>query len=205
MDQWPYGQEVEYLRPMSGGYQIRDQRAMHFVTFQVVSWVDIFTRKSYRDDFLDALRYYRDNQGLRIHAWVVMSNHVHMMLSATQPVNDLSSVIGRLKSFTAQLIYKTLNEEPESRRDWMIALFTKASDAHQRNSRYQIWTHDNHPIELNTNEKVADRLDYIHQNPVRAGIVGLSEDYLYSSARSYAGLTGLLKVDFVDVQLKTVR
>ena len=55
-------------------------------------------------------------------------------------------------------------------------------------TNYQFWQQHNHPIELNTNEVIDQRLNYIHQNPVEAGIVLSAEDYLYSSAINYAGL-----------------
>jgi len=40
------------------------------------------------------------------------------------------------------------------------------------------------------------RIKYIHENPVRAGLVGIPEDYLYSSASNYLGLKGLIEVDY---------
>lgn len=58
---------------------------------------------------------------------------------------------------------------------------------------------DNHPIELATNEMQEQRLRHIHHNPVEAGIVLEPEDYLYSSARNYAGLTDTL-LDVILIQ-----
>ena len=59
---------------MSQGYQIGDPRECHFLTLQVVDWLDVFTRKSYRDIFIESLKYYRANKGLYVYAYVVMSN-----------------------------------------------------------------------------------------------------------------------------------
>ena len=56
------------------------------------------------------------------------------------------------------------------------------------NEKNQFWQQHSHPVELNTNAMIDRRLDYIHNNPVEAGIVLSAEDYLYSSAMNYAGL-----------------
>lgn len=61
----------------------------------------------------------------------------------------------------------------------------------------QLWTHENHAVELTTNDMLDSRMQYIHENPVRAGLVEKAADYLYSSARSYAGLDGLMAVDYI--------
>jgi hypothetical protein len=76
----------------------------------------------------------------------------------------------------------------ESRRELLMWLFEKAGTHNPNNTRYQFWQQNNHPIELNTNEKLDQRLNYIHKNPVKAGIVRHPEDYLYSSAGNYARL-----------------
>ncbi|MEX2592814.1 MAG: hypothetical protein WD426_08565 [Anditalea sp.] len=64
-----------------------------------------------------------------------------------------------------------------------------------RSEGIQFWTHDNHAIELYRTEMIKTRMNYIHENPVRAGLVEEEEDYLYSSARNYGGLKGLIEVD----------
>ena len=66
---------------MSQGYQIRNQQAIHFVTFTVIGWVNVFTKDPYRILVLDSLRYCQTNKGLVVHAWVIMSNHVHFIIS----------------------------------------------------------------------------------------------------------------------------
>jgi REP element-mobilizing transposase RayT len=171
---------------------------MHFVTFQVIDWVDVFTRQIYRDEIIDNFQFYRKQQGLQVHAYVIMSNHIHAILSATQGKIDLSTLINRFKSYTSRSIEKLLQEEPESRREWMIERFQLAASQHQRNAKFQFWTHDNHPIELDTIEKLRQRMDYVHDNPVKAGIVEKPKDYLYSSARNYHGLWSVMPIDPID-------
>lgn len=184
------------------GYNINDQKSLYYVTFTTVYWIDIFTRTVYKDILIDNFRFYMENQGLKIHAYVIMSNHLHAILSATQSKNDLSSIIGRFKSMTSKQIVEVIKTENESRREWMLALFKKAALNNKRNKTYQVWQQHNHPIELDNAEIARQKLNYIHENPVKAQIVSNEEDYLYSSAKKYAGLPGFLKIDFLDLGLE---
>ncbi|MGL1885369.1 MAG: hypothetical protein OCD76_02545 [Reichenbachiella sp.] len=61
----------------------------------------------------------------------------------------------------------------------------------------QFWTHENHAVEMNSNDLWNSRVNYIHQNPVREGWVAQAKDYLYSSASSYAVLQGLVAVEMI--------
>ena len=72
-------------------------------------------------------------------------------------------------------------------------------------NEYQFWTHENHDVELTSNEMIDSRLDYIHQNPVRAGIVENEADYLYSSARNYHELSNLIAIDKNYLKYTTVK
>ena len=66
----------------SGGYKIRNQAEVHFITFAVVEWVDVFTRKEYRDILVDSIKYCQAERELKLHCWCIMSNHVHLISSA---------------------------------------------------------------------------------------------------------------------------
>jgi len=114
-----------------------------------------------------------------------MTNHVHIILSSEKGL--LSDTIRDMKSHTSKKILDSVHEPGESRRSWMLNLFGFAATRHKRNSKYQLWTHDNHPIELISNHFFDQKLEYIHNNPVEAGIVENAHEYLYSSARDYCG------------------
>ncbi|MGZ6251429.1 MAG: REP-associated tyrosine transposase, partial [Candidatus Chromulinivorax sp.] len=66
------------------------------------------------------------------------------------------------------------------------------------NINFQLWQQHNNPVELSSKQIAWQKLEYIHQNPVKAGIVEKPEDYLYSSARNYYGLKGLIDIDLLD-------
>ena len=178
---------------MSEGYKIRDQKGVYYLTFQVVSWIDVFTRKVYRDIIIDSFRYCQEVKGLKIYAFVIMSNHIHCILSSGE--QDLSTTIKEFKSFTSKKIIDTIETGNESRKEWMLELFKTAAIKHKRNSNYQFWRHDNHPVELTSNKFIDQKPDYIHNNPIIAGIVEQPEDYLYSSARNYADMISILKTE----------
>ena len=177
---------------MSTGYQIVEQDALHYVTFQIVKWVDIFTRKVYRDIVIDSLKYCQTNKGLEIYAFVIMSNHIHLLIRSD--IGKLSDTIREFKSFTAKQILLAIDTESESRRDWMLNLFEFAAKQHKRNEKYQILTHENHAELIYSDKFIIQKISYIHDNPVRAGIVENPEDYLYSSATDFAGKQCLLNI-----------
>jgi|JI6StandDraft_1071083.scaffolds.fasta_scaffold97841_2 putative transposase len=179
---------------MASGYRIGDQHALHFLTFTIVDWIDVFTRRVYRDIVIDSLRHCQMHKGLKVHAWVIMSNHVHAILST--PETALSDVVRDFKGFTSKAIVKTIHDENESRREWMLQRFVANATTTARNENYKVWTHDNHPLQMQPHF-IMQRVNYIHQNPVRAGWVDQPRDYLYSSARDYQDEPGLLKVEQV--------
>lgn len=74
----------------------------------------------------------------------------------------------------------------------MLEFFKKKALKSSNVSNYQFWRHDNQPIELWSNHVIKQKIDYVHQNPVEAGLVYKAEDYVYSSARDYGDEIGLL-------------
>ncbi len=180
---------------MSQGYQIRNQSALYFLTLQVIDWIDIFSRQAYRDIILESFSYCRQHKGLRLWAYVIMTNHLHLIVSADN--SNLSDVIRDFKRFTATKILKTIDVIPESRRTWMLRQFALAANKHRRNSKYQFWTHENHAVELESSKFIFQKMNYIHQNPVRAGFVENAEDWMFSSQRNYAGMMAPVEIDLL--------
>jgi REP element-mobilizing transposase RayT len=166
---------------------------------QVVEWVDIFTRQRYRNIVIDSLNFCIDNKGLEVYAYVIMSNHIHILARAAN--NDLSEVVRDFKRHTSRMIIKSMLTEPESRAKWMLDIFKKAASEHSRNELYQVWTHENHAEEIYSPAFTLQKIKYIHDNPVRAGIVTKAEDYMYSSARNYSGKDNLINVTKIKLSL----
>ncbi len=188
---------------MTTGYQIKDQDALYFLTFQIVDWIDVFTRKYYRDIIIDSFKYTMDNKGFQIFAYVIMSNHIHLI--AHSSLGCLSANIRDIKKFTSKRIIEAISEIRESRKDWMINRFKFNASQRKGNKEYQVWTHENHAILLYSNEFIRSKLEYIHNNPVKAGIVEKPEDYIYSSARNYASLEAPLDIPLLVLPWFTYR
>jgi REP element-mobilizing transposase RayT len=183
---------------MSGDrYLITDQNGLYFITCTVVHWVDVFTRPEYKLEIVKSLKFCQENKGLIIYAWCLMTNHVHLICSAREG-HRISDIIRDFKKFTAKSLLSLVEGEGESRRDWMLYRFEYAGKFDKRITKYKFWRESNHAVYLETNEMMQQRLDYIHENPVKAMIVENPEEYLFSSARNYAGLDGLLDVEFIE-------
>ncbi len=182
---------------MPSKYMIQDHQALHFITFTIVQWVDALSRPMYKEIMVDSLRYCIRHKGLIVYAYVIMSNHVHLIASA-QDKHNLSDIIRDLKKFTSKRMIEAIqNNLQESRRHWMLWIFESAGQKNSNNQYYQFWRQGNHPIELSDNHMMEQRLDYIHQNPVAAGIVFEPHHYVYSSAVDYAGGKGPVDIEFI--------
>lgn len=185
---------------MSGDrYFIADQNEVHFVTFTVVDWVDVFTRPVYKEIIPDNLNFCVANKGLLVFGWCLMTNHLHAIVQAREGFG-LSNIIRDYKKFTSKAIVKAIDNETESRREWMLHRFDWAGLHDSRITNYKFWQESNHAIALHPTQPhiLQQKLDYIHQNPVRAGIVSQPHEYLYSSAGDYAGIKGPVDVVLID-------
>ncbi len=146
---------------MPSKYKITDHQTLHFITFATVQWVDALSRPLYKHVILDSLRYSQKEKGLIIYAFVIMSNHIHLIASAQEEKN-LSDILRDLKKYTSKQLLKEIAENPrESRRSWMMWIFKAAGNYNSNNTVYQFWQQDNRPIQLSTNEMMDQRLDYI--------------------------------------------
>lgn len=170
---------------MSSKYKFSDKLATYFITSSVVGWADVFTRNEYKDILVNSFKHCQINQGLQVHAWVIMTNHFHMICSFKEG-NDPGMVIKNIKSFTAlKIIDAIINNTKESRREWLLPLFEQYGATKKSNHKYQFWQHENHPILLTTQKMYDQRMDYIHYNPVKAGFVTEPQHWLYGSGMDY--------------------
>jgi REP element-mobilizing transposase RayT len=99
------------------GYKIRNQTLPHFIIATVVDWIDIFTRKNYRDIVVDCLDFCSTNKSMILYGYVIMSNHMHMIVRSDD--GELSTLLRDFKKFTASKIIEKIKSDSESRREWM--------------------------------------------------------------------------------------
>jgi REP element-mobilizing transposase RayT len=133
-----------------------------------------------------------------------MTSHLHIIFSS-QADKIPYEIMQRFKMFTTRAILNAIKEGNESRREWMLEQFSKRCNTISKKQNYKLWRNGYHAKELRSSAFIYEKLNYIHANPVAEGIVVKAEDYLFSSARNYAGLEGMLDVVLVQTQLKTVK
>ena len=179
---------------MSEKYKINDKEGIYFITLTAVDWIDVFTRRELKNVIVDSLKYCQKNKGLIIYAWCLMHSHLHMIVG-TQSGFDLSAILRDMKKFTSKEIIKRINDEPESRREWMLERFELAGKYLKRIKNYKVWQDGNRPKQIITSEFMKQKLEYIHMNPVEEMIVIEPQHYLFSSATNYAGEKGLIDIE----------
>lgn len=181
---------------MSERYVYSPEFYYYFVTCTVVGWLAVFTRQDYIQILYDTLDFCRKNWGLNIHGYVIMSNHIHLLISTDG--RPLNKTVKSFKHFSAIKILESITESPvESRKNWIMNLLSFAGKKGDRN--HQFWQHNNHFLPLKNDERVKAALDYIHENPVKAGIVPRAEYFSNSSAYDYfSGNKGRIEVDVID-------
>ena len=167
---------------MSRKYIFRDGDGIYFTSTSVVFWIDVFTRIEYKDILISSIAHCQKEKGLIVYGYVIMSNHVHLLMSKENTDNSFSDIIRDMQ---------------ESRREWLIEKFRSAGEVNSQNTNYQFWQQNNRPMQLLTSERIESAINYIHQNPVKAGWVAEPEEYLYSSARNYSDKYSRLKITSV--------
>lgn len=176
-------------------FQVSDQHAVYFLTLSIVDWIDVFTRKEYKLEVVDSLNFCVERKGLEIFAWCLMSNHLHLLCRSKEAFR-LSDTIQDFKKFTARKILASMEKESiESRATWILKSSKDQGANQSRITNYKFWIDGLHAISVESNHFFEQKRHYIHQNPVEAMIVDESEEYLFSSARDYAGRKGLVKVE----------
>ena len=129
---------------------------------------------------VNSMNYCIANKGLEVYVWCLMPSHLHM-IAATQSADrdELSKVMRDFKKFTSKEIVDRIVDIDESRKAWLLRHFQTGPNSNQ------VWKEGMHPVELFTKRFTDQKMDYIHNNPVEAGIVYEPQQYVLSSACDY--------------------
>lgn len=147
---------------------------------------------------IENLKFCQKEKGLEIYAWCIMSNHIHLIVGRCGEKN-IENIIRDFKKYSSVKLIKEIQQNPqESKREWMLWMFRKLAEKSSKHQKYCFWQNEYHPIELADNQMMQQKLDYIHQNPVKEGIESEPEHYIYSSAIDYAGSKGMIEVKYLD-------
>lgn len=178
---------------MSRNYKFHNPEGLYFVSFAVVEWLDVFTRNEYKDILVQSLSFCQREKGMEIIAWCIMTNHVHLVFRSVKKQHP-SLLLGDFKRYTSKQLVKAIQENSrESRKEFLLEQFKKAAAKSSNVKEFQFWRHDNKPIELWSNKVIWEKISYVHNNPIEAGLVYRAQDYVYSSALDYADEKGLLE------------
>lgn len=166
----------------------------YFCTDTIVGWQCVFTAFPFFNTIIDSLKYCQREKGLRIHGYVIMPNHIHTVLSSEN--NNLSDILRDFKRFTSTEISELLQEAGNKK---LLKYFSKAAEKTGQGNEYKIWQTGSHPEAIVSHNFFIQKLNYIHENPVRKGFVEKPEHWVYSSAKNYAaGDHSILKVDLIE-------
>jgi len=189
---------------MSDKYKINEEEKAYFITLTVVDWVDVFTRKAYKLLVVESLKYCQQRKGLEIYGWCLMTNHLHLIVKAVGK-QSLSEILRDFKKFTSKTIVDMIHDSPESRSVWMLTRFKYRAKYLKRIKNYKFWQDGNHAEIIFTPDFFYEKLEYIHNNPIKEMMVSKPEDYLFSSARNYSGMESLIDVIIETPRLITIR
>jgi len=171
---------------MSDKYKIVNDE-LYFCTLTVVGWIDVFTRADYCDEIIKNFNHCIKEKNLSVYAFCIMPSHIHFIGRVEN--GNLSDVLRDFKSYTAKQILKMIEENAqESRKEWLLYMFEFFAKNNAHNSKYQFWQQNNHAFHLYSAKLIAQKVDYIHDNPVEARIVDEPIHYIYSSANEFTEL-----------------
>jgi REP element-mobilizing transposase RayT len=168
-------------------YRIYENEYPHFLTWTIVGWQAVFTRPEAVQIVFDSWDFLKREKHFRLYGYVVLENHLHLLASAP----DLSGAIKSFKMYTARQIIDLLERH---RAQVLLRQLRALKKRHKTESEYQVWEEESKPKQMSSNEMMLQKLEYMHNNPVKRGYVDDPVHCRYSSAGNYAGRVGLVDV-----------
>jgi len=174
-------------------YRIAEQGYPYFVTISIVKWLPVFVSAVPCEIIIDSLRFCREHKGLRVHAYIIMPTHLHLIVSAE---GDLSAILRDFKKHTSKKIveyYEGMSNPP------FINVFRYCGRDNRPPTEHKVWQDGSHPEVIKTQAFFRVKLNYMHANAFRKGLVVDPLAWTYSSLRIYEGCgDGPLEVDALE-------
>jgi REP element-mobilizing transposase RayT len=168
-------------------YRFGEDHYPHFMTCAVVAWLPLFSHPSLAEVIFDSWKFLQRERDIEIVAYVVLENHLHWI--AVGP--ELGKRVGQFKSFTATTIVKRMQQLGY---ETLLQELKYYKQRHKIDQSHQLWQEGSHPQVIESDDVMWQKIEYIHNNPLRRGYVDDPIHWRYSSARSYAGQPGLIDV-----------
>ena len=179
-----------------------DNSYAHFVTTRTYENRSYFKNEELSNILLKEIRFYSEEYGFEVLGWVVMPNHLHLLLwwdKEEKPTLTISKIMQGIKAGTAMRIISLLKSKGLEREDGLERVLqatrkrelqdtpedTMSSKSHRRNLKYRLWQPGFYDFNIHSEEKLLEKLNYMHNNPVKAGLVLSPCDYEWSSYRQY--------------------
>jgi len=154
-----------------------DKYNCFFITTTFNDWMPLFINDNYYKIVIDSIRYCLDKYNAQLIAYVLMPNHLHMVLFYNDKV-DVSGFMRDLKKYTSVKIRDMLFAD-ERKEEIKKILYVK----HGQN--YKVWKTRFDAVIIKHGKVLVTKMKYIHENPLRKGLVEREEDWKYSSAGYY--------------------
>ena len=169
-------------------YKIYEPTHPHFVTCTVLHWIPLFTNQESVEIIISSLKHLQQSDNMKIFAYVILENHLHMVISS----DDIAKSMKKFKSFTARALLLLLQKNGVNTILEQLAFYKKA---HKTQTEYQVWQEGMQPKLISSEQMMLEKINYIHNNPLKRGYVDEASHWRYSSARDYEGVSGLVEVE----------
>ncbi len=165
---------------------------LHFVTARTNRRLKLFRHPTLSHEFLKALQELRQEHSFSLYAYVLMPDHVHLLV---QPSNgQISELMKKIKSLAARKIVARLKAE---NRQTTLAALRKTTTGRKRHT-FRVWQDGFHTVELWSGWMIKKKVDYLHSNPLRKGLVKSAKDYPWSSFQAFHGIgRGAVSLDAI--------
>lgn len=180
---------------MKNDLRVKDTDHFYFMTLSITDMLHVFQSEEAKMMIVESLRFAQEKKDLRIAAWVIMINHLHLVASRGRGPK-LSDIMRDFKRYTSRSIFYDLEEKNAA--DPFLHVFQNAAKASAKGKNIKVWKTGLHAKQIFSSSFGCRKLNYIHQNPVKAGLVDCSDEYRWSSAIDYEGGKGLLKITYPD-------
>jgi len=157
-----------------------------FITSTIVGFIKLFEKKYLCDIIIENLRFYQNRGDFIIPAYVIMPNHIHLVLK-TADQNSISKIMANFKRITSRQIADLLKKSGE-----YVTLKSLSQAASHESEPSKIWKPRFDSLVITKMDTLCQKIDYIHYNPVKKCLAANPEEWPYSSARNYAGLENVL-------------
>jgi REP element-mobilizing transposase RayT len=161
-------------------FQISRTTPAYYFTAVTHHRLPIFQTDALKQILCDAYDEARRNHGILILAYVVMLDHVHLLVYSDKAMSD---ALRLLNGIAARRVIEYLKDN-----GYHESLFKLRGEIRERNHKHSVWHHHTDSLEIVGEDTFRQKVEYIHQNPLRAGFVEKAEDYRFSSAGQWNGV-----------------